>query len=457
MPEQGAGAGDRLALFIESYGVGGVAVLIIFAVLGTIFILLRGPGFALLLLASAYTLSFVQEGGVSIAAFFIRILTLVMLTTGALRRIVTPRWQFYALIGYVLLGLLFSAASPSPVTAIQKAFLLLLTTLALTLGVGSFLRSWDSFHTLFRVFALSGVVWVVASIPAIGEFVSGETLRFTGGSELHATGYANSGGLTIPFCVWALIQRKALIWRLVGLVGVIMIPILLFLSGTRTAIVVGILASAPLLFHGGGARTMRVWLLLSVGAFGAVLVSNALLSGTNTEFLSARLSSTSLSGREALWSQGLRICLASPLIGRGIGANDWLAQESGAGIFHNAYLSIWCNTGLVGLGLVVAAVASQALSALTMLRRAKDPMAKDALKLGLGFLVAILAMGMVRNSFASPSNSVIAMLLLMVTVVSRAKDLIEEEERNPAALQRPLPGPGFVTPALQPGLPSVGS
>ena len=67
-----------------------------------------------------------------------------------------------------------------------------------------------------------------------------------------------------------------------------------------------------------------------------------------------------LSGRSELWLLGLRLFAAQPLLGYGIGSSqsivsqyEWLLIDSQGEYFHNSYLTVIVETGVLG-GIVVA-------------------------------------------------------------------------------------------------------
>ena len=446
-PDGSGGILDRLAVLTEFWGTGALAVLVVVGVVGGVLVLLRGAGFGLLLLVSSYALAFATQAGISSAAFFARVLALVLLTLVAFRKLTIPGWQFYSVLGYVALALVSTTLSPIPQWSMQKGLLLLLTTMGLTMGLASYLKSWDAVLALLRIYVFAGGVWVLVSTIALREFASGAGLRFTGGGELNPTNYADTGALFLPLMLWAALHKGGWVWRVVGLGGVILIPVCLFLSGTRTAMVVSALASIPLLLRGGAKKTARVWMLIGVFAAGLVFAGQAITEGRSSELVTRRLTRFDFTGRAGLWMHAYRVCMTSPVIGHGMGTNDYYGDITGPGVFHNAYLSLWCNTGLIGLLLFMAAVVSQIVNAFMLARRAKHPLAEEATRLAFGYLGAISAMGVVENGFSSPSNFTTATVLIMITLTNRVGALIEEDERAVMTrVVRPLRrlGPGGV-------------
>ncbi|MCH8147716.1 MAG: O-antigen ligase family protein [Planctomycetes bacterium] len=435
-------AGARITAFMDAYGVAGVGVLVVLAVSLIALQFVKGSGLSLLLLISSYSLIFVESSGVSTAAFFVRTLVLVSLVLSLARRFVVPGWAFWGMFLYAMLGLVCGTRAPKVWWSLQNGGLLVVTTVALTIGLAGYLRSLKQVDALFRMFVVAGVIWCAASMPFALDFVAGRALRFGGGTSVHATNYAASGALLFPFMLWAAMQKGRWLWRLVGVGGMAVILFCLFLSGTRTGFVVAGVACAPLLLRRGGGHHLRISGLVGLVGIALAFGGARLLQGRSTDFLMTRLTSVGLGGREALWSKAFEVILESPVIGRGIGSHNALATEVGISEFHNAYLAVWCNAGAIGLLLVLSVLFYYALHACLLLRRVENPLGQDALRVALGFLLAIGARGLVENSFASASNASIATLLIALTLVSTLRGFVLSELAN-APGPRPQPRSGL--------------
>ncbi|MCH7840007.1 MAG: O-antigen ligase family protein [Planctomycetes bacterium] len=237
--------------------------------------------------------------------------------------------------------------------------------------------------------------------------------------------------------LWATLRGWNPLWRALGVFGVFSIPLCLFLSGTRTAMVVGVLSCAPILFRGSMLRSIGIWVLVGMLGIGAFMFGQSMLQGRSTRHISDRLTTLDLSGRASKWSYALESCLTSPVFGHGAGGAETLRQDSASGvIFHNAYLAIWYNTGIIGLVCVVSVLISQGLRAMYLMRRAPDPVARDVMRVAFGMLLALGAIGMVENSLSSPSDAVIAMFVMMVSLVERVRQMSEQGQAY--APTRPL-------------------
>lgn len=438
---------------LEVMGAPGVAALALLGGFCVLYTLQRGVGLSLFLLLVSYSLFFVQLGGVSTGAFFLRVLSLSLLSLGAIRRLTIPGSAFYLLLAYALLGIIFSTASYDLRMSIQVGGLLLLSVVSISLGVSSYLDSYRSIGSFLRLFVAAGAIWTLLSFVFLKDFVSSSTLRFTGGGEMAATGYSRTGALLFPFMLWAAMQRGSVLWRLIGSGGAICIPICLFLSATKTSVVMAIIGSIPLLLRQGAAKTIRILVLFGVLGAAAFFIGSYLLGSRSSDFIMTRLTNMSLSGRQERWSAGLAACLANPFFGRGAGAHALFSARGGHN-FHNAYLAIWYNTSIVGLTLVVSVLVSQTVWALRLIRRAGTPLACDSMRLAAGVMLSLIANGIVENGFASPSTGATAVLFMMVTLIARVRQLSEQERLTLPVIPVTRPYPQGLKPLPYGAIPS---
>ena len=93
----------------------------------------------------------------------------------------------------------------------------------------------------------------------------------------------------------------------------------------------------------------------------------------------------------------------------------------------------------IGLLLVLSVMAVYSVRAFQLIHRTGHPLAKDAVRLSLGFIVAIGARGFVESSFASPSNASIATLLIALTMISAIHRFSLQQRTGPAIAPRRAP------------------
>ncbi|NLX13555.1 MAG: O-antigen ligase family protein, partial [Phycisphaerales bacterium] len=294
------------------------------------------------------------------------------------------------------------------------------------LGGASYFNSRESVTRFFQCCVVAGLVWSLYSLFNVGDFLSGRQLRFTGGGETNPVTYSKIGVTFLPFMIWAVIQSQKRIWRLAGFAGLLTMPVWIFLSGTRQSIIVAVLANIPLLIRKGALRTVGIWLVLLMVV---LFAGSIILAGYDVDWLLDRFARKDLGGRMRRWEAGLQLSMASPIIGRGHGADN-IASAYLRLSFHNSYLAIWVNTGIFGLLCVVAVLIGQTVNAYQFIRRTTDPFLKDAAKLALGLMLATVAVCQVENILVSPSGLSIAMLLLISTLITKLRDI---EDQNTMA------------------------
>ncbi len=426
---QSQGAGDlaaRLADFIEVYGVTGLVALMATVLVCVIVILIRGAGLTLLLLWMSYSLAFVQQGSVSRAAWFLRVLCVCLLVVNGLTKFTLPRWPSFAMLTYVMFGLIFSLFSPAPTWSLQLGTLLFVTVLGFSLGLTSYLDSPEKVTSLIRMLLVSGVLWAIISVVFMGDFIAGDALRFRGGGETKATGYADWGALLMPISVWATLQKGSGYWRLAGVFCVLVIPICLFLSGTKTAIVLAVIGCGPLLLRKDAGQAWKTWAI--VGTLGVITAFFAitLLKGRDTSFLVSRLTNVNVNSRQELWQAGLNQCLQNPILGSGIGSAEVVNTQIFGHGYHNAYLTIWYNTGIIGTLLVSFAIVAQTLRAWWLVKVLKNTILGDAARLILGLILAELALGFVESSFSGAGTNSLALLMTTFVLADSLPRLAEQ-------------------------------
>lgn len=114
----------------------------------------------------------------------------------------------------------------------------------------------------------------------------------------------------------------------------------------------------------------------------------------------------SVSGRGALWEATWRSALQSPVVGKGAGSNrvPLAGVAENEGHPHNDYLRVFHDYGLVGLALLLCALAAPGLLAARSLRRAPPTFVQQrAVHLAAILALAVLALEMITdNSLVYP-------------------------------------------------------
>jgi O-antigen ligase len=193
----------------------------------------------------------------------------------------------------------------------------------------------------------------------------------------------------------------------------------LVFSAQRAGTVAGVVGLIPLLlttFNQRKAAVRTLLLLILLGAAGYFLV--VLSSPERITFLLNRYTlNAGLSDREFLWQRALAKIALNPFVGNGIGAAENFISAS----FHNAYLEVWYNAGILGLifFLVSQAYFLYRIIFLGLKGHDRDVISISALSLGywMGFVVLCLF----ESIGAGASNMNLILYLFLGTLIENVK------------------------------------
>jgi len=200
--------------------------------------------------------------------------------------------------------------------------------------------------------ALTGVLAGLAVIAIVGGLGSSRLAILGGGPNV----FGRNMGLLCTIGLFNAIARGAVgRWAIVSPVA----AALVVLSGSRGAMVATAVAIASLLFMGRHGLSRR---LLAVGIFvslSLLVVSYTELGVSVVESFSARvlqqvLAEGSVSSRDRIFSTALELGLASPVVGQGLGSFGEMTPWPYA---HNMFFDAFAETGVIGLLLLVGALA----------------------------------------------------------------------------------------------------
>lgn len=235
---------------------------------------------------------------------------------------------------------------------------------------------WDLYTTRERLFAgLQAFVLgeYVGVGMAIQNFFAGDVYyntyqRFSPAEQSNPDGFGIIVVLAIPVA-WYLASSNSPLKmnRLLRVVNYAYIPaafIGLSLSGTRTALLVSILAMAfgiaTLTRLRMAART-GIFLLLAVVILNVLPYVQELRSFQRFSTTGSELAEGDLNQRTALWSDGLEAFVEHPVLG--VGANMYRSINYLGKLAHNSFLSVLVELGIVGFVLFAAIVATAFLQA----------------------------------------------------------------------------------------------
>jgi O-antigen ligase len=313
--------------------------------------------------------------------------------------------------GYIFLGLVFLLDAISFSWQLQKGLLLLIVAVAIP-----FSHSRETYRSLKLSLVL---ISVAATIYALLNFISlpghiNEAERFSGYSQ-GAASFAMVLGGFLPFTFWGLWRADNGVIRIACGSGFLFGLIALIFSGQRAGTVGGMIGLIPLLLTFLRKKNIGRFLFIITVTFllGYILLQHS--SGNLVDFLSSRYSADAeLSGREWIWSEALSEIDKNPLLGRGIGAAETVIPDS----FHNAYLEIWFNTGLVGLLLFLASQFYFVYRIVYLRRISEDPENRSVLALALGYMMGFVAICMFESPAAGSSNVNLILYLFLGVLVS---------------------------------------
>ncbi|MEE9416353.1 MAG: O-antigen ligase family protein, partial [Acidimicrobiales bacterium] len=270
------------------------------------------------------------------------------------------------LIGLGVLGLLTAPFAVNVPAALIDSLLLILAVaaigkLAFDIGTERFLQT--------LVFTSAGLMVVGAGVARFFEADNslfpvdsgfGGVDRFSGVfADANTLGQTAAVGVLAALVCWRHYRAGPLL-QLAGLgcVGSLLI------SQSRTAAVALALAVVLALVRSGKGRILLLAGVVIVGiAASTVLTSSDLATGAWTR--SGRIEEvTTLTGRTSVWKATVGRVIERPVVGFGAGSSPrTMSEEVQAGRIvwpalhaHNAALQALLTTGLVGLGLLVAAV-----------------------------------------------------------------------------------------------------
>ncbi len=290
----------------------------------------------------------------------------------------------------------------------------------------------------YRDHQIYGSVLLLLLPPVVAVALTARDPRWRLGSLAVAGGGALCLALSQTRSAWAGALAATLVFGCLWL----------FRAGSRRRMGRAILLAAAALAVAG----LALWLLLTPADLRAPMTARV---GT----LSALGVDKSWQERLTLWRGASRLAAAHPLAGIGLGrypGAQWAWTRAGSPLLpserpslseeaHDLYLQTAAETGLVGLGLYVAALASFVCLGLGRLRRARTPQAgplrarrhrspgQDALVIASLSVVA----GQAVDALASPSWQFPEASLLFWALLGVGLAAARGEEPEPAAVRVP--------------------
>ena len=319
-------------------------------------------------------------------------------------------------------------------TKIAARFVVTLAGVIALLGIADGLHSGGGGLTgPYRDHQLYGSVLLLLLPPVVAVALTARDIRWRLG------GIAVAGGGTL--CL-ALSQTRSA-WAGALIAALVFGCLWLFRSGSRWRMGRAILVTAAALAVGG----LALWMLLTPLDLRAPMTARV---GT----LSALDTDKSWQERLTLWRGASRLASAYPVAGIGLGrypGAQWAWTRAGSPLrpserpslseeAHDLYLQTAAETGLVGLGLYVGAMASFVCLGLGRLRRTRLPQARRHRSAGQDALVIAslsIVAGQAVDAIASPSWQFAEASLLFWALLGVGLAVMRGEEPEPAAVRVP--------------------
>ena len=246
-------------------------------------------------------------------------------------------------LGLVQLVIFFKTlAFGSIAFAFLAVFTFITLILMFRLGPCQWLQDEQNFHMSVWSLAMVGVIFVIANgyQAAINiypiTFIHGRLLGTTG-NPLHA---AVLLAATVPSFIYLIERQKQCCWIKVSwIIGLVCIMYALFLTGSRTGVIMGVVSI--LLFYrrrGGAILSFGLLAAIALAVILPLLSQDAFISATDSTDVASRFASTE-NTRTLVWSAMWRgfmnnVLFGVPLRGDrlGYGENSWLAAGASLGL-----------------------------------------------------------------------------------------------------------------------------
>jgi len=241
--------------------------------------------------------------------------------------------------------------------------------------------------------------------------------------------------------IWTLLSKRG--GKLFPLIlGGLLINIIVLIASTqRTAMfsLAGATAIMLMFYQARGAI-----LAVVVGAGIVLIVVPVAKALTSQEFVAERFGSLDTKGRYYMWQIAFKEAMGSPIIGHGSGAATYFGQGEFGRKFHQAYLAVFYDFGVVGLFVFLAMIASGTLYGLG-LARSRDPTRKSIGVFTVAALAMVSATGLVETGLADTANQT-AVLLYFSLAMAAGVSRLPEQARGFYVIAQPAAQPREAVP-----------
>lgn len=319
---------------------------------------------------------------------------------------------------YVFLGIIYLSRSNDLAWQVQRTGLLAVTMLGIPLSVGAYIRDEVRLERTLSYISYVAILYSFASILFLPSQLD-ESARFSA----FITGKAHFSlvlGTLLPFILWKFSITNDKRFKFIYGSAFLAALITLTFGAQRTGLIAGLLSILPMIFlmlQWAKHRKRVVVLIIGAVLLGGVIVYQS--SSQRNEYLITRYTNEGLNDRDVIWQIALLEIERNDFQGSGIGAAEYIIRGS----FHNGYLEVLYNTGIVGLFFYSMALIYILFSTVRLLRSAEreNIRLRITLALFLGSVVGFIAMNVAESVGASASHISLLIFIFNVTIVENMK------------------------------------
>lgn len=314
-------------------------------------------------------------------------------------------------IGYAFVGFVAVLSAKDIIWQAQRGILLLIVSISIAIAYGD--KSLSIYKLSFSAIAVAATLFSVYGFIPLQSQLSFGSRYFENFKA--APYFAMTLGGVLPFTYWGLWKGDTKFFRLFCCVGFVLGVVTLFFSGQRAGTIAGFLGLIPLLLTTFKKREHRVAIFILPVVFLVIVAFTQFAGSEKINFLVSRYSlDINLSNREFIWDRALSEISKNPFWGQGIGASETVISSS----FHNTYLEVWFNSGILGLLLYLFAQFYFLYRIILLWQINQDADLKSLLALGAGYMGGFIALCMVESVGASASTLNLLLYIFIGAFVS---------------------------------------
>ena len=356
-------------------------------------------------------------------ASFIRWLSIAFLLIASVGReklIISP--GFLLFWAYVGIGGVFLYRAVNLDWQWQRTILLVVVVFTIPFAFSS--KKFDSVKSSMTAICIAGVVYCAVNFIILPAHLS-EGSRFSGYSSSAAAFSLVLCGF-LPFMLWGSFNANGFMIRYISGGGFVFGFITLLLSGQRTGTIAGLISIIPLLFLFFRQKKFVSFLLIFTFIFFLIGLVSLGDYFDKIDFLDRRYSQESgLSGRLDIWEKALHEIDKDPILGRGIGASENVIENS----FHNAYLEVWYNSGILGLLLYLSAIGYFFVRVIFVMKRLQSKENNPIFKLAFGYMIGFILINIFESIGAGATNLNLFLFLFLGSIISNENVTLQRGDK----------------------------